>query len=46
MEPGYSALIPKDINYEGDKIKYGEFLIKKMTKKFGEWKNFDFKPKN
>ena len=46
LEPGFSALIPKDKNDDKVKIKFGDFLIKKMTKKFGEWKDFDYTLKN
>jgi len=49
LEPNYSAKIPSKIinveskNVDNDYIIFGEFVIKELTSKHGEWKNFKFK---
>ena len=42
FDPNYSAKIPNNLtdNKENKYIIYGEYLIEKMTSKYGEWKNF------
>ncbi|VVU95535.1 2OG-Fe(II) oxygenase superfamily [seawater metagenome] len=41
FDPNFSAKIPKDIYQpKSEKIQYGFYLIDKMKKEYGEWKNF------